>query len=194
MSRGRRDRRGGDAQRRVAASKRTTPPTPDIPAILTALLEQGVEFVVIGGVAVAHHGFVRTTKDVDIVPQPSDENLRRLWDALIEMEAEPLARGDLRPQELPAPFSLAGLLELGNWDLATRYGRVDILQYVVGKLETPEDYDALAGRADKAHFDFGTVLFSSYADLIDFKNLAGREQDLTDIRALREAHGDIGPQ
>jgi len=35
---------------------------------------------------------------------------------------------------------------------------------------------------------------SSYEDLIDFKNLAGRDQDLTDIRALREARGDIAPE
>jgi hypothetical protein len=35
-----------------------------------------------------------------------------------------------------------------------------------------------------------TVLFASYEDLIDFKNIAGRDQDLIDIRALREARGE----
>jgi hypothetical protein len=63
-----------------------------------------------------------------------------------------------------------------------------------GKLETPEDYERLAAAADEAHFDFGTVRFAGFEDLIDFKNLAGRDQDLTDIRALREARGDIAPE
>ena len=167
---------------------------PDVPAILTTLIAHEVAFIVIGGVAVVHHGFLRTTNDLDIVPDPTEQNLRRLWDALMEMEAEPLSLSDFRPEELPAPFNLEGLLNLGNWDLATKYGRIDILQYVVGKLETPEDYEGLAQRADRAEFDFGTVLFASYEDIIDFKNLAGRDQDLTDIRALREARGDIAPE
>jgi hypothetical protein len=155
----------------------TPPPLPDVPAILETLARHKVELVVIGGVAVAHHGYVRATEDVDIVPNPSEDNLRRLTHALVELEAEPLA--------------LEGLLELGNWDLATKYGRLDILQYLAGKQETAGDYEALAQRADEAHFDFGTVRFAGYEDLIDFKNLAGREQDLIDIRALREARGDI---
>jgi hypothetical protein len=159
---------------------RRIPPAPDIPAILTTLLEHDVRFVVIGGVAVAHHGYVRATKDVDIVPEPGERNLRRLWECLAELEAEPLALGDLGPEEL-------------NGDLATRHGRLHVHRYVTGKLEQPDDYTVLAERADRTSFDFGTVLVAGYDDLLDFKNLAGRDQDLTDIRALREARGDIGP-
>ena len=170
------------------------PATPDVPAILATLIRNAVSFVVIGGVAVAHHGYVRTTNDIDIVPEPNEENLARLWNALAEMEARPLSLSDFRPEELPASFTLDRLLEFGNWDLATKYGRIDILQYVVGKLETPEDYERLAQAADETHFDFGTVRFPSFVDLIDFKNLAGRDQDMTDIRALREARGDIAPE
>jgi hypothetical protein len=172
----------------------SVPPVPDVPAILTTLIKHDVAFVVIGGVAVVHHGYVRTTRDIDIVPAPSEENLRRLWHALVEMEAEPLALGEFRAQELPASFDLESLLDRGNWDLATRYGRIDVIQHIVGKVETPEDHEGLVQRADRARFDFGTVLFASYEDLIDFKNLAGRDQDLIDIRALREARADIAPE
>jgi hypothetical protein len=176
------------------SGQRETPAIPDVPAILATLIKHVVSFVVIGGVAVVHHGYVRATRDIDIVPGPNEENLGRLWNALVEMEARPLSLGDLRPEELPAPFTREGLFELGNWDLATKYGRIDILQYIVGKLETRADYELLAQAADEAHFDFGTVLFASFEDLIDFKNLAGRDQDLTDIRALREARSDIAPE
>ncbi|MFN2467668.1 MAG: hypothetical protein ABR521_05985 [Gaiellaceae bacterium] len=169
-------------------------PAPDIPAILATLVKHEVELIVIGGVAVGHHGYVRSTKDIDIVPEPSDENLERLWHALSEMEAEPLLLADFRPQDLPVPFTLDSLHDHGSWDLATKFGRVDILQYVFGKLETADDYEGLAERAHEAHFDFGAVLFTGYEDLLDFKTLAGRDQDLIDIRALREARGDIGPR
>jgi hypothetical protein len=166
---------------------------PDILGILEILARREIAFVVIGGVAVAHHGYMRSTKDVDIVPEPTDANLRRLWQALLEMAAHPLESGDFRADELPTPFNLEGLLQLGNWALMTRYGRLDILQYVHGKLETPEDYDRLEGEADELELEFGAVLFAGYDDLIDFKNVAGRDQDLTDIRALREARGEMRP-
>lgn len=176
---------GGDASSDV-------PSLPEIPAILAALVEHTVAFLVIGGVAVAHHGFVRTTKDLDIVPEPSRANLGRLWEALMALNAQPLPLGDFRLEELPVPFAPEGLYSGGNWDLATTHGRIDVLQHVEGKLETPEDYEHLDRKAEEARYDFGTVRYVSFEDLIDFKNIAGRDQDLIDIRALREARGDIG--
>lgn len=168
------------------------PTLPDIPAILAALVDHTISFLVIGGVAVAHHGFVRTTKDLDIVPEPSRTNLARLWEGLTALNAQPLALGDFRIEELAVPFAPEGLYAGGNWDLATTYGRIDVLQYVEGKLETPEDYQLLDRNAEEARYDFGPVRYVSFEDLIDFKNIAGRDQDLIDIRALREARGDIG--
>jgi hypothetical protein len=46
--------------------------------LLLALTDEKVEFVVIGGVAVGVHGFVRATKDLDIVPNHTPGNLTRL--------------------------------------------------------------------------------------------------------------------
>lgn len=161
--------------------------------MLRTLIEHRVGFLVIGGVAVAYHGYVRATKDLDIVPRPSEGDLRRLWAALQEIEAAPLALQTFRAEELPEPFTLEGLLKLGNWDVGTKHGRLDILQYIAGKLESADDYADLDRRSERTRFDFGVVRFIGYGDLIDLKTLAGRDQDLVDIRALREARGDIGP-
>ena len=46
--------------------------------LLGELHTLGVEFIVIGGYCLAVHGYVRGTKDVDIVPEPEQANLRRL--------------------------------------------------------------------------------------------------------------------
>lgn len=79
-------------------------------AIVATLVGYGVDFVVIGGFAVGHHGYPRATNDVDVVPAPDPENLEKLWQALVEVEAQPLALGYFRLEELPIPFSRDGLL------------------------------------------------------------------------------------
>lgn len=56
--------------------------------ILAALDRQRVSFVVIGGLARVIHGTGETTVDVDIVPSPRPENLRRLSAALEEVGAD----------------------------------------------------------------------------------------------------------
>jgi hypothetical protein len=44
--------------------------------LLRALHERGIEHIVVGGFAVNAHGFIRVTKDLDIVPNPARENPR----------------------------------------------------------------------------------------------------------------------
>jgi hypothetical protein len=50
----------------------------DLRSLLEALHEAGVDLVVIGGVAVGAHGFIRGTEDLDVVPDPDPDNLVRL--------------------------------------------------------------------------------------------------------------------
>jgi predicted nucleotidyltransferase len=52
--------------------------------LLARLADAGVDFVVVGGVAVAVHGYVRVTEDVDLVIDPSPENVRRLLGCLAD--------------------------------------------------------------------------------------------------------------
>ena len=53
------------------------PPALQAEALLGALADHDVEFVIIGGFALAAHGVVRGTKDIDIVPDPQTENVAR---------------------------------------------------------------------------------------------------------------------
>jgi hypothetical protein len=55
--------------------------------LLRCLHERGVEHIVIGGFAVVAHGFIRVTKDLDIVPLPTAQNLERLAETLRALDA-----------------------------------------------------------------------------------------------------------
>ncbi len=159
--------------------------------LLGALVAGGVEFLVIGGLAVAAHGFERATKDVDVVPSPEPANLARLYAVLCELDAEPIEIGDFRPDERPYELSPEGLAAGGNWALMTRHGRIDVMQYLEGVIESDADYASHAARSLVVATPVGSVRFAAYEDLLRMKYAAGRDLDLTDIRALREARGEL---
>ena len=154
------------------------------PDLLRTLHRHGVEFVVIGGFALAAHSVARATKDLDIVPEPSAANLRRLLAALTDLEAAPAALEDFEANEI-LELSLENLELGGNWILRTSYGRLDVMQYVQGI----RDYRRL--RAEAVRPEIETIdeptSFAGLDDLIAMKTAAGRDQDLIDIDTLERS-------
>ncbi|MEJ7718772.1 MAG: nucleotidyltransferase [Thermoleophilaceae bacterium] len=105
--------------------------------ILRVLVRHGVDFVVIGGLAVQTHGHLRTTKDLDLVPEPSRENYVRLAAALAELEA--VLRGvdaDLLGIDVTDADHLGWG---GNFTLVTKHGWLDVFPSDLAKerLRTP---------------------------------------------------------
>jgi hypothetical protein len=169
------------------ASERPGSAPLDFFALLQALLAHEVEFVLIGGFALVFHGRSRATKDVDIVPDPDPANLRRLWRALVSLDASPLEQGDFRPEEMPVPFTPGGLLEGGNWAIDTRFGRLDVMQSVDG-VESYEDLRSRAVVDEPPELD-RPICVAGRDDLVRMKLRAARPQDLIDIQALKMAEG-----
>jgi hypothetical protein len=145
--------------------------------ILSVLTDHRVDFVVIGGVAVQTHGYIRGTHDVDIIVLPTRLNLSRLSEALAELEAELRVPGTLKLTD-PHQLARAPLISL-----ITRAGPLDVLniQHVAGG---PASYDALTGAALKVDLRGREVAVAGLSDLIRMKRAAGRDQDLMDIEAL----------
>ena len=146
-------------------------------ALLTRLASGGVEFVVIGGIAVLTHGHVRATLDLDICYARSPENLLRLVQVLTPIH--PRLRG--APEGLPFFFDERTLRNGLNFTLVTDEGELDLLGEVTG-LGGYGDF-ALAA-VDVTVFDV-TVKLISLEDLIRSKAAAGRPKDLLDLEALR---------
>lgn len=156
----------------------------DARELVVALSDAGIDYVVIGGFAVAAHGHVRATKDLDIVPASDIANLERLAAVLGDLGATLYGTGDFDPDEFPFdPLDPRQLAEGGNFLLLTRHGRLDMMQWVPG-IQAEHAYQHLRASAIETTLAGRPVLVCSREDLIAMKRTAGRPQDLEDLRAL----------
>jgi predicted nucleotidyltransferase len=158
--------------------------------LLQKLQAAGVQYVLIGGLAVNAHGVIRSTKDVDICPAPDRENLARLARLLAEIGVRQLGVSEhgFDPRELPFdPTRVDNLTEGGNFRLETPLGVLDIMQWVPG-IEAESTYPTLARDAQTA-VAFGIdIRVCSLDALLVMKRAAGRPQDLQDVNDLVTAH------
>ncbi len=161
-------------------------PELDIQGILEALVREEVEFLIIGGVAVGFHGFVRGTKDVDIVPNPEPRNLAKLAKVLTTLDAHVDGAEEFEDGELPDPLDPGALALGGNWVLNTRLGHFDVMQWIG---DDPL-WEKLSPTAVNAEIGGLTLKVVDYDGLVALKEHAGRPQDLIDLQRLREARGE----
>jgi predicted nucleotidyltransferase len=146
--------------------------------LLRALTDHGVEFVVVGGIAVQAHGYLRSTGDLDIVPRPSLLNLSLLAEVLAELEAE-VWRASVEVNVTDPQL----LKRVPLVPLITRSGRLDLLniEHTAG---APSSFDELRGRALVVALEGFEIAVAGLDDLVRMKRAAGRPQDLTDIASL----------
>ena len=157
----------------------------DAESLFATLVAAEVRFIVIGGFAVSAHGYLRGTKDLDIVPDPDPENLVRLARALSQLDAKVMGMEEFAEEEVVQP-DIAGLAMGGNFVLTTSCGRLDILQLVspdfeFGDLDAAAIEDVVLGHR---------VRFCGYDDLVKMKQAAGRLEDELDLKRLRAARGE----
>ena len=159
-------------------------------SLLDVLAAHEVEYLVVGGFAVAAHGHPRATKDIDICPEPSEANLSRLVAALDELEAEPIGLDEFKGEFDVAP-DLDGFRMGGNWVLNTKHGRLDVMQHLKGLGDDGGGWAELRPHAEPRNFLGHEILFCSYEDLVKMKAAAGRDQDLVDLRTLKAQRRDL---
>ncbi len=154
--------------------------------LLSALHERGIEHIVVGGFAVNAHGFIRVTKDLDVVPNPAQQNLEKLAELLGAIDARILDAGDFDTAEMPADPTLAADLAMGgNFCLLTDLGRLDVMQWLSG-IEGENLYAELHPDAIEGLLDGIPVRVCGLAHLRAMKRAAGRPEDLKDLKALGE--------
>jgi hypothetical protein len=152
---------------------------PDLGALLRALVEAGVRFVIVGGVAVAAHEYVRATEDVDLVPDPSQENLDRLANLLVRLDG----RLTLNPERKIGPEERRALYRGRNLSVSTPLGDVDIIQRLPGV----PSYAELAEKAMPVQLADAEVRVCSREHLTQMKRARASTIDLADLERLESA-------
>jgi predicted nucleotidyltransferase len=145
-------------------------------ALLERLVDAGVDFVVVGGIAAIAHGSAYFTGDLDITYAPDEENLERLGQVLVSLGAR------LRGVTDDVPFIPDGrtLRRTRVLTLETPLGLIDLLAQpdgapVYGELKSRAERDVIAGVE---------VAYASLEDLIAMKKAAGRPKDLVAVEEL----------
>jgi hypothetical protein len=157
-----------------------------VETIVRALNAAGAQYLIVGGLAVNAHGFVRLTRDVDIVLGLERENARIGLDALLR------AGWRLAIPEKPEAFADAATRErwrteknmivLKLWSDEHQRTPVDIFIY------EPFDFAAEFLRADRLEICPGVLApVVTLETLLQMKRAAGRPQDLADIEELQRA-------
>lgn len=142
----------------------------DLHELLGLLLAKGVEFLVVGGHAVAFHGYPRLTDDLDLFVRPGLANGKRIVEALHEFGFGEL---DIGPDDFIADDRVIQLGRAPN--------RVDLLTnlYGVGFAEAWEHRVI-------AQLDATEVWMIGRDDLIRNKRATGRTRDLADAEFLEQ--------
>lgn len=152
--------------------------------ICTILNEEGVDYVVVGGFAAVVRGSSLPTRDIDIVPSRSPENLDRLGRALRRMRAQIRTDGDPVPAPLDGPF-LANMPVMLN--LVTDFGEMDLTFVPAG---SAGGYDGWKVAATSEELSDGVVVVvAGLDDIIDSKRAANRPKDqmaLPYLESLRD--------
>jgi hypothetical protein len=152
--------------------------TPDYQALLAALGDHRVEFVVVGAVALVLHGSARVTRDLDVCYSRERDNLTRLAAAL--KPYRPRLRG--APDSLPFALDAATIGAGLNFTLQTTAGDLDLL----GELPALGSFKVVRRLSVSMKVYDRHVQVLSLEGLERAKRAAGRLKDLADLEEILE--------
>lgn len=147
---------------------------PDFRDILSCLISEDVEFIVVGAYALAAHGFPRATGDIDIWVSDSPDNARRIMRALTRFGA-PVS--DVSEEDFSSPETVV--------QLGVEPCRIDVLTSIDGVAFG----EAWERKVSVTVADLEIHILSK-ADLLQNKLATGRDKDQGDIAWLKKNLGE----
>lgn len=142
---------------------------PDFREFLECLNAAGVEYLLVGGHAVAYHGYPRTTSDLDVWVNPTSENAERVVAAIQRFFGLPME--GLTP---------AQILDSEN---VTHFGARPFLIEILNRV-SGGDFSSAWPRRVQTDYDGVPAQIISLADLRANKAASGRHKDLADLEKL----------
>lgn len=155
------------------------PTGPDLSGVVADANAAELDYVVIGGFSVIYHGYIRATKDSDLlVPDgpAADVGVLRFL--------ERIAARRLSDDKV---LTLDDVADAPHLRVYSRHGIIDIIR---GGLP-PLDYDTVAQRAQCLEVGGHRAPVASLASVVGFKRLAGRPEDRLDLGKLEAIYGEL---
>lgn len=141
----------------------------DFTDFIRILKKERARFLIVGGYAMAHHGLVRATNDVDVLVATDEVNAARVRAATREFVGVEPSPGALRPPR-------------GMFRIGPPSAHVD----VTTKIDGIADFDGAWRRRSKGEFFGVAVGYLSIEDMRHTKRASGRPKDLGDLAWLEE--------
>ncbi len=149
----------------------------DLSAILEGLLEAGIKFILVGGLAAVVQGAPVTTMDVDIVHNRSSENISKLIAFLKSIDAIYRRPDDevIRPNE-------GDISGMGHFLFTTRLGPLDVLAFI----EQGRAYEDLLEHTVEIEFRGHIIRVLNLKALVELKKASRDARDKQRLIVLEE--------
>jgi len=141
-------------------------------SITAALNDAGIEYAVCGGWAMAIHGLMRTTIDIDLLVQTRD--LDRAWELAKQNGYDVVG--------LPLHFA-DGAIEIRR---ISKIDKESSQTYTLDFLLVTSKLEDVWQRREQVVWAEGKTSVVSKRGLIELKQISGRDQDFLDIKQLEE--------
>ncbi len=155
--------------------------------VLAALERADVRYLVVGGVAVVLHGYLRTTLDLDLVLQLDPDNVERALGTFGALGFRPQAPVPLvsfaDPENRESWARERNMTVFSLWNPDLQGFAVDLF------VQEPFDFDAVYSRAVRVSLEGVEATVVSRDDLVEMKRATGRPRDLDDIEMLSKEPG-----
>jgi len=152
--------------------------------IFVALDKAGVRYLVVGGVAVVLHGFMRATADLDLFVDLEDSNVKVFISEMKRLGFVPKAPVSLddfgMTEKREAWRKEKGMAVFSVYRPSHPHELVDVF------INEPTPFGAAFDRRKEISIESAKLSLISIPDLIGLKKAVGRPQDIEDIKALEE--------
>lgn len=154
----------------------------DYLGIFRALNRSGIDYLVVGGLAVNFHGIPRMTYDIDLMVHVEPQNVLKLVSLLTGWGYKPKIPVDPRDladeEKRNSWIAEKGMVAFNFYSDKHPIGEIDLV------IESPIPYDQLKKNAVIIEIQGEKIRVVSLHDLIQLKRHAGRKQDLADAEHL----------
>jgi hypothetical protein len=151
--------------------------SPALHSLLATLAASRIELIVVGGIAAVAQGAPITTHDLDIVPRRTRDNIERLVEVLLTLDARYRGHADIKR---PTPEILMGR---GHSLLKTTSGPLDVL----GEIEEQRDFDVLLPDTIEIDIRGNPVRLLTLQKIVEIKRASTHPKDQRMLPLLEEA-------